>query len=76
VLLISGCQDNQRSADGPFNGRFTGALLRVWNEGKFSTSYRRFFRKIRASMPPDQSPNYFWAGTADTKFEKQVPFTI
>jgi len=28
VILISGCQDNQVSQDGPKNGVFTGALLR------------------------------------------------
>lgn len=26
VLLISGCQDNQLSAEGPFNGLFTANL--------------------------------------------------
>jgi len=29
VLLISGCQDNQLSADGDFNGLFTAQLLKV-----------------------------------------------
>ncbi len=28
ILLISGCQDNQLSADGEVNGLFTGELLR------------------------------------------------
>jgi hypothetical protein len=39
-LLISGCLDNQLSADGPFNGLFTGTLLRVWNNGRFKEKGR------------------------------------
>ena len=35
VLLISGCQDNQLSEDGTFNGLFTGTLKTVWNGGTF-----------------------------------------
>jgi len=35
VLLISGCQDNQLSQDGAFNGLFTGTLKKVWNGGIF-----------------------------------------
>jgi len=33
VLLISGCQDNQLSSDGTFNGLFTGQLQQVWKHG-------------------------------------------
>lgn len=39
VLLISGCQDNQLSSDGDFNGLFTANLLRVWNSGKYKKNY-------------------------------------
>jgi len=75
VLLISGCQDNQLSSDGTFNGLFTGTLLQVWNDGKSST-YRKFYKAITKRMPPDQTPNYYWVGTPSKKFEKQKPFTI
>ena len=75
VLLISGCQDNQLSADGTFNGLFTGTLLQVWNEGR-SSNYRKFYEAIAKRMPPDQSPNYYWVGKPNKRFEKQKPFTI
>lgn len=35
LILISGCQDNQLSADGDRNGLFTETLLRVWDSGNF-----------------------------------------
>jgi hypothetical protein len=52
VILISGCQDNQFSADGTFNGLFTANLLQVWNEGQFKKHYRAFHRAITDRMPP------------------------
>jgi hypothetical protein len=76
VLLISGCQDNQLSADGDFNGLFTSQLLRVWNNGAFKGDYRKFHREILRRMPPDQTPNFFRAGMIDKQFEAQTPFTI
>lgn len=76
VILISGCQDNQLSADGTFNGLFTANLLQVWKEGEFKNRYRAFHRAISDRMPPDQTPNYFRVGELDTSFERQIPFTI
>jgi metacaspase-1 len=76
ILLISGCMDNQTSADGAFNGLFTGTLLRVWNGGKFKGSYKKFWKKITSLMPKDQSPNFYWATTRDAEFERQTPFSI
>ena len=76
VILISGCQDNQYSQDGEFNGLFTSNLLDVWKDGTFNGSYKRFHKTIIGQMPPDQTPNYYLVGTLDKKFEKQIPFTI
>jgi metacaspase-1 len=76
VMLFSGCQDNQLSADGIFNGRFTGQMLRVWNNGRFKGDYRGFHREIARRMPPDQTPNYFQVGAANPKFEGQAPFAV
>lgn len=76
VLLISGCQDNQVSYDGPRNGKFTAALRRVWNSGRFAGTYKTFHSKIQASIAEYQSPNYFKTGAANPAFENQVPFTI
>ena len=76
VLLMSGCQDNQFSADGDFNGLFTAQLLRVWSDGAFKGDYRRFHKKIIVRMPPDQTPNYYRVGQPNPSFEAQTPFTI
>lgn len=75
VLLISGCQDNQFSADGDFNGLFTAHLLNVWNDGKFSGNYRQFHSAIVKRMPPDQTPNYYRVGAPDPGFDNLRPFT-
>lgn len=75
VILVSGCQDNQLSQDGAFNGAFTGALLRVWNHGKFKGDFKRFHKQILAQMPAEQSPNLFTMGPA-ADFLKQTPFQI
>ncbi|MEO8165186.1 MAG: caspase family protein [Betaproteobacteria bacterium] len=76
VLLISGCQDNQLSQDGTFNGLFTGTLKSVWNGGTFAGSYRRFHTAIGKKMPPDQSPKLSLVGAGNPAFVAQVPFTI
>jgi metacaspase-1 len=76
VLLLSGCQDNQLSNDGDFNGLFTGQLLRVWKSGQFKGDYRKFHKNIVKRMPPDQTPNYFLVGAASPSFEAQKPFSL
>jgi hypothetical protein len=76
VLLISGCQDNQTSADGDHNGLFTEKLLVVWNNGSFSGSYKQFYQRILDKMPSTQTPNYFKVGVNNPDFEAQRPFTV
>ena len=76
VVLISGCQDNQTSADGDRNGLFTETLKGVWDDGTFRGSYGRFAKEIVKRMPPWQTPNYFTAGTPNPAFERQHPFAI
>jgi len=76
AVLISGCQDNQLSADGIFNGLFTGTLLRVWDDGRFVGDYHRLHDAIVERMPPDQTPNFFRVGPFDNTFEAMKPFTL
>lgn len=76
AILISGCQDNQLSADGAFNGLFTGTLKTVWNGGKFEGDYAKFSNAIIKRMPSDQTPNLFKVGAPNAAFDKQDPFTI
>src|SRR3569833_601477 len=77
VILLSGCQDNQLSMDGAFNGAFSGALKVVWNGGKYVGGYDKFIRDIRMSRNnPTQSPGIFRIGTDDAAFDAQPPFRI
>jgi hypothetical protein len=76
VLLLSGCQDNQQSADGDRNGLFTATLLDVWNNGAFRGSYRGLHRAILRRMPPSQSPNLFLTGASDLRLDREHPFTV
>jgi metacaspase-1 len=75
VILISGCQDNQTSMDGANNGAFTEQLLAVWNNGGFKGSYASFHARIRARLPPTQSPNLFALGAAGGLMAQQ-PFSV
>lgn len=76
VRLISGCQDDQTSADGPFNGLFTGTLLKVWKDGPFAGDYEGFHAAIVRRMPQSQQPNHFVFGPSAPAFDRQRPFTI
>ena len=76
VRLISGCQDNQTSSDGQFNGLFTGMLLQVWNGGRFRGTFRRFHSLIVGLMPPVQTPNHWVIGAADPDWDRMKPFTL
>ena len=76
AVLVSGCQDNQTSADGDRNGLFTETLLAVWKNGKFNGDYPGFHKSIVKLMPPTQSPNYFTMGRTNEQFENQKPFTV
>lgn len=76
VRLISGCQDNQLSSDGTFNGLFTATLLRVWRGGGFKGDYGRFHKEIVRRMPSDQTPNHFVIGAPSPQYDAQRPFTI
>jgi hypothetical protein len=75
AILISGCQDNQTSLDGDPNGAFTGALLKVWNKGKFVGDYSRFHKQIVQGLPASQTPNLFPLGAAG-RFLRQQPFRV
>ncbi len=76
VRLISGCQDNQLSLDGAFNGLFTGTLRLVWDDGAFRGNYKTFHRAILRRMPPTQTPKHFLVGAHDPAYDQQHPFEI
>jgi hypothetical protein len=79
VLLISGCQDDETSGDGPTNGVFTAAVKTVWANGDFpkDKNYHYFHRSILLELTGQQQhPNYYTTGVPNPKFEAQRPFTI
>ncbi|NEK17467.1 caspase family protein [Rhizobium leguminosarum] len=76
VKLISGCQDNQVSMDGVGNGKFTGALIKAWDHGRFKGDYSTFRKTISKMLPETQSPNYWTIGSPNPVFDAQTPFAI
>ncbi len=75
VVFISGCQGPQLALDGAFNGAFTAALLRVWNDGSFRGNYRTFHSAIQFQLPLTQQPNLQTLGQS-TSFVIDQPFQI
>jgi hypothetical protein len=76
LKLLSGCQDNQSSYDGTFNGQFTDRLKQVWNGGKFNNNYHTFHKNIMALLPDYQTPNLLNVGELNSEFDNQKPFKI
>src|SRR5262245_35093603 len=76
AVLISGCQDNQTSADGDRNGLFTETLLAVWKNGKFKGDYSGFHESIVKLMPPKHTPTVLTVRRTNEQFEGQKPFTV
>lgn len=79
IVSLSGCMDNQTSADGDVNGLFTEKVLKVWGDGVFQGSLNQFAASVRARMPSYQSPYYFTISKSDAglkAFTAQTPFTI
>ncbi|MFW5641536.1 MAG: D-Ala-D-Ala carboxypeptidase family metallohydrolase [Roseicyclus sp.] len=77
VLNLGACKDTQYAIDGPENGAFTGALLEIWNDGRFAGDYRAFRAAIEARIGSDsQTPQLFDALHKAPHFIGDVPFSI
>jgi len=82
VILISGCEDYETSADLGFNGLFTFKLKQVWDRGEFSGNHRDFREAIKAQVQEvdgEQSPKLFWIGENEEGIEvfiQQRPYKI
>jgi hypothetical protein len=76
VVLFSGCQDEQTSADGAGNGVFTENLKTVWNGGAYQGDCRAFRRAISDSMNSlTQVPNLFPYGPSVENVLRERPFS-
>lgn len=76
VLLLAGCQDNQKSQDGIGNGRFTQELLTVWDDGRFQGNWLQMMQRIVSNMPARQTPRLTLIGRAPETLAAQLPFVI
>jgi len=79
VMLISGCEDSQTSADIGFNGLFTWMLKNVWDGGAFAGDHHGFHEEIRDRVLIEnagQSPDFFMIGEPNDLFIKQRPYTV
>ena len=75
VVLISGCQDQQTSLDGPVNGAFTTAFLQVWNS-EYRNGYLDLRDDIVAAVDnPDQTPGIFFYGLDVAGMLPQIPLS-
>ena len=50
ILLISACQENEVAGDGDANGKFTTAVLKVWDKGGFQGNYEKFHKEITQKL--------------------------
>lgn len=78
VVLISGCQDEQTSLDGPGNGAFTHAFLQVWKEngGDYQQSYEQLKTDVvKAVNNPEQVPGIYSYGVGVQGMLKETPFS-
>lgn len=77
VLNLGACMDDQFAMDGPQNGAFTGALLKVWNEGRFAGDYRAFRSAIETQIgSASQTPQLFETLVSEPDFVTDRPFTL
>jgi metacaspase-1 len=78
VVLISGCKDEQTSMDGPGNGAFTYAFLKVWE--KYGHDYRKGYKDLQLEVlaaieNSDQEPQIFYYGDGVKAMLAQMPFS-
>ena len=77
VLNLGACKDEQFAQDGNDHGAFTGALLKVWNDGQFKGDYRAFRDAINAAIGSNnQTPQLFEKLLKSSDFAEEVPFTL
>ncbi|HEY9037683.1 MAG TPA: D-Ala-D-Ala carboxypeptidase family metallohydrolase [Roseovarius sp.] len=77
ILNLGACKDEQFAMDGAQNGAFTGALMQVWDNGRFAGDYRTFRADIDARIgSASQTPQLFEKLLSDPEFVLDRPFTL
>lgn len=82
VLVLDACQDRQDARENAFHGRFTSALLTVWNGGRYLLQPRPTYRDLldraadviadRNQVPKLSIP----IGAGNYRFADQRPFVV
>jgi Caspase domain len=75
LIVIAGSKTTEIAMDGEKQGAFTEALLKTWNNGKFSGNYESFVDAIRKKMPVTQTPQLYTYIT-DAKVLSRKPFSL
>ncbi|UWQ36633.1 caspase family protein [Leisingera aquaemixtae] len=77
VLNMGACKDTQFAMDGAQNGAFTGALLRVWDNGRFKGDYHDLRAATEGQIgSPSQTPQLFDKLVSNPDFTTNRPFTL
>ena len=76
VRLLSGCQEDEQSFEGPANGRFTEAVKKAYANGRFDGDYAAFHHTVKELVKKKQTPNHVVRGKPNASYDKQRPFTI
>lgn len=74
--LIAGSQEYQFSSSGVQNSRFTRAILKVWDHGRFRGNFQHFYQSVCREMDFGQVPKLVHFGREWENFENQPPFKI
>jgi metacaspase-1 len=82
VLLLDACHDLQDARENAYHGKFTSALLTVWNGGRYLLQPRPSYRDLLARVAEviadaNQVPKLSIAiGAATNRFAEQRPFVV
>lgn len=79
VRLLSGCQEHERSWGNSQTGRFTAAVRKTWDGGRFRGDYAQFHQavveELKFAMNP-QTPGHMVVGAPAPDYDRQSPFSI
>ena len=79
LIHFGACKDGQASASFGQGGAFTLALREIWDSGKVSGTYRRFYNAIKARLKKykyPQEPQFNFIGKIQPAFRNSKPFSL
>ena len=74
-ILLAACPDERITVERGDHGAFTGAVLAVWDEGRFAGDHPAFHDAVCANLGAQQAPQLAVIGAHDPSFLAQTPFT-